>query len=336
MMLAADTPRWRGFERLGERIMRDLHPHATVKWNETIQGRISGVPRQIDVSVRWLDGDEERLLIIDAKDWKNPADIGDLEKFAGLVRDVHASRGALVCNKGFTAATLTYAKNLGIELYNLHDAESRDWSRDLTIPIIWVDYIPEIRTDAQIWLDAGEAIVRDENFPFILTEGSGDGDQEVGETFKQVKALSSFAEEWNNGNLPMALGQYHRIRSDKPLSALVANVKGSHVWRPLKDFGLTYVVKRVARLGHFRPTECRGLINYLDNQAFTVSYLPISQVPANPETEWQEIDDPDVVALSIRGTIATSTGMMVLDPHTGTTEDYTLQLINDEDHPSAS
>src|SRR4051794_27747933 len=98
MTLAPDRPRWQGFERLGERIMRDLR--ASVKWNETIQGQISSQPRQIDVSVRWRDGDEERLLVIDLKDWNRPADIGDLEKFAGLARDVHASRGALICNKG--------------------------------------------------------------------------------------------------------------------------------------------------------------------------------------------------------------------------------------------
>lgn len=94
--------RWQGFERLAEKIMQDLNPHADVRWDDKIRGRYSGVPRQIDVSVRWPDGDKERLLVIDAKDWKNPADISDVERFAGLARDVGANRSLLVCNKGFT------------------------------------------------------------------------------------------------------------------------------------------------------------------------------------------------------------------------------------------
>jgi hypothetical protein len=94
-------------------------------------------------------------------------------------------------------------------------------------------------------------------------------------------------------------------------------------------FVLTYLVKRVARLGHFKPTQCRGLIDYLDSQAFIVSYLPVSEVPANPDKDWQEIEDPDAVALSIRGTIATSEGMIVLDSASGATEDVTFQLIKE-------
>ena len=121
--------RWQRFERLAERIMQDLNPLADIKWNDKIHGRYSGVLRQIDVSVRWMDGETERLLVIDAKDWSTPADISDVERFGGLARDVGANRSLLVCNKGFTAAAHNYAKNLGIELYNLHDAESHDWLR---------------------------------------------------------------------------------------------------------------------------------------------------------------------------------------------------------------
>jgi Restriction endonuclease len=130
----AAMTRWEQFERLAEKIMQDLAPHAEVKWNDRIIGQDSETDRQIDVSVKWKDGEKRYLLIIDAKDWRDPANISNIEKFAGMVRDVRASKGILVCNAGFSKQAHTYARNLGIGLCNLHDAESRDWSRDLSTP----------------------------------------------------------------------------------------------------------------------------------------------------------------------------------------------------------
>jgi hypothetical protein len=65
--------RWQGFERLAEKIMQDLAPHADVKWNDHIIGLDSETERQIDVSVRWSDGENRYLLIVDAKDWSHQA-----------------------------------------------------------------------------------------------------------------------------------------------------------------------------------------------------------------------------------------------------------------------
>jgi hypothetical protein len=69
----------------------DRAPQAEVKWNDHILGEDSETSRQLDVSVRWMDGDKSCLLVIGAKDWSKPADVGDIGKLAELVKDVRAS-----------------------------------------------------------------------------------------------------------------------------------------------------------------------------------------------------------------------------------------------------
>jgi hypothetical protein len=102
---------WKGFERLAERIARDLAPDATVTWDDHLPGRISETSRQIDVSIWWSDGDGEHLTIVQAKDWGTPADVNAVGAFAAVVEDVEATRGIMVCRSGFTQTAKTYARN---------------------------------------------------------------------------------------------------------------------------------------------------------------------------------------------------------------------------------
>ena len=63
-------------------------------------------------------------------------------EFVAVVEDVGASRGVMVCRSAFAKDAKTDARNKGIALYNLHDAESRDWRLELTIPLLWIDLHP--------------------------------------------------------------------------------------------------------------------------------------------------------------------------------------------------
>ena len=90
-----------------------------------------------------------------AKDWASPADVNAVGAFAAVVEDVDATRGVMVCRSGFSQSAKTFARNKGIGLYNLHDAESRDWCLELTIPLLWVDLHPSGRVEYPIYLNAG-------------------------------------------------------------------------------------------------------------------------------------------------------------------------------------
>ena len=76
---------WKGFERLAERIVRDLHPDATVTLDDHLLGHFTEKKRQIDVSIRWTDSDHEQLTIVQARDRSRPADVDAVGEFITVV-----------------------------------------------------------------------------------------------------------------------------------------------------------------------------------------------------------------------------------------------------------
>jgi hypothetical protein len=288
-------PDWKGFERLAERIARDLRPDATVTWDDHLRGRISEATRQIDVSIRWSDSDREYLTIVQAKDWGTPADVKAIDAFASVVKDVEATRGVMVCRSGFSRRAKTYARNLGIGLYNLHDAESRDWRLELTIPLLWIDLHPSADFPCRIHLNKGEQLALEDNEPVLHVPGG-----------PRIHPATVFEQLWNERAIPDTPGVRHTIQS-APLCTPVMRVDGQAEWRDV-DLQILYEVDRRAWLGQFTPNQCRGLVDYLDNNTFTASHLPIGEIPTERNNQWVEIDDPDSVAVRIRGTLVTTIG----------------------------
>lgn len=294
-------PRWKEFERLAATIYAELHPLAEVEIDARLPGQKSGRPRQIDVLVRWSDNEDEYLMVVDCKDHNRPIDITKIDAFASVVTDVGASRGVLVGNAGFTAPTHHYARNIGIDLANLHDAQSREWSRDLTIPILWIEIKPVLSIGLEGRFESGDTV----RMATIEVH-----DANTGVAFAVTEA---FEHAWNSRKLPNQVGHRWGIRLHDVDGFYVQDVHGDRGFRPGR-VELEYQVHlESARLGQFAPTRCRGLIDYLDDDALTVSYLPADAVPKSFEDSWQRIDDPSEVIIASKGTLVTSTGFEVLE-----------------------
>ncbi len=313
---------WKGFELLAERIARDLAPGAKITWNDHLPGRISEKGRQIDVSIRWSDGDQQYLTIVQAKDWGDPADLPAVGEFASVVEDVGATRGVMVCRSGFTQGAKTYARNKGIRLYNLHDAESRNWCLELTIPLLWVDLHPRTEVTCQAHFAAGEALLLDDNGQFILSTNPG---------MNRMNPFSTFERLWNAQAIPHTPGTLHTLPpSAEPVSVLVEDTDGNKVWH-LTEFAMVYEVDFQAWLGQFTPAECRGLVDYLDDNAFLASHLPIGQIPVERDERWVEIDDSNEVAVNTRGTLVTTTSVEIV-PGSAKVDGTSLELIEPDEH----
>jgi hypothetical protein len=100
----AETPQWRIYERVATAFEAEfVGMDATVIPNASLVGTISGVKRQIDILVdaRWEEGLSRRI-IYDTKLRKRKIDIKDIESFEGMMRDVGATRGVLVCAAGWS------------------------------------------------------------------------------------------------------------------------------------------------------------------------------------------------------------------------------------------
>jgi hypothetical protein len=293
---------WIGFERLAERIARDVAPTAaTITWNDHLPGQISEIDRQIDVSIRWSDGDEHYLTIVQAKDWRDPADLPAVGEFASVVEDVGATRGVMVCRSGFTQGARTYARNKGIGLYNLHDAESQNWRLELTIPLLWIDLHPSGQFSCTVDLIKGESLPLDSGLPVLFTHPGG----------PRIDPVAVFEGLWNARAIPDTPSEPHQIQSEPPLSVAVQDTNGQTVWRSA-NLHMVYEVDRKTWLGQFTPDECRGLVDYLDDNALIVSHMPVGQIPVERDERWVEIDDPSAVALNTRGTLVTTIGFEIV------------------------
>ncbi|WP_194927234.1 restriction endonuclease [Catenulispora pinisilvae] len=290
--------RWEDFENLAEQIFAELQPSADVKRNDFIDGQFSEKKRQIDVSIRWNDGEDAYLTIVQAKDHGRPADIKIVDEFLSVIRDIQATGGILVCRSGFTKTAHTYARNCGVSLLNIHDAQSANWALELSIPVVWVELMPVVQCYGSPYFEAGNSFPTDDPLGLPLT---------TSDKRHRVNPVSTFEKFWNSPAANREVGVEHNITSSDPVYAIVYDANEQVQLRPVEGFRIAYTVEQKAWLGRFRPADCRGLIDYLDNRAFTASYLPMTEIPAQRNEGWEPIDDPRAVVIRSRGTLVGTT-----------------------------
>lgn len=126
----------RELELLVAKIQQQLAPDAEVLHDVMLDGRASRRKRQIDVLVRERIGQYEINIIIDCKDYNRPVDVKGVEEFYGLLTDVGAQKGVLVCPKGFTETAKTRAEGFQIDLYSPVDTDIHKWRMRVTIPAL--------------------------------------------------------------------------------------------------------------------------------------------------------------------------------------------------------
>lgn len=123
-------------EQLVQKIQQQLAPKAEVLHNVKMRGRLTGVDRQIDVLVREKVGQYEINIIVECKDHKRPIDVKGVEEFGGLLNDVGAQKGVLVCPTGFSETAKKRAEGLQIDLYSPFDTDAHKWRVSATIPTV--------------------------------------------------------------------------------------------------------------------------------------------------------------------------------------------------------
>lgn len=123
-------------EKLVQKIQQQLAPEAEVLHDVKMIGRRTGSKRQVDVLVREKVGQYDIQIVIDCKDYKTPVDVKGVEEFAGLLDDVGAQKGVLVCPAGFSENAKKRAAGLQIDLYSPIDTNAHKWQATPTIPAL--------------------------------------------------------------------------------------------------------------------------------------------------------------------------------------------------------
>lgn len=289
---------WKDFEKLIAQIYSELSPQAKVTHNDKIRGVDSKTDRQIDVSIRFNIAGHSILTVIQAKDYrKTTADINDVGEFASVIKDIRANKGILICRSGFTQGAMDLAKNLGIDLCNIHDAKSRDWSLEITLPILWIDLLPIVQFQIAVNFKEGDSISKNPDHWTISTD--------KGET--RLTLIDSFIKAWNQGAIPRDVGVLHNLVDPNLIDPeiLIEDINGEIDWRSVFDLAVTYKVSQQSWLGSLSPEECRGVFNYT-NETFTVSYLDLGVIPTERDESWVKVDDPNQLAVSVSSHLITT------------------------------
>ncbi len=176
------SPEWEAYERLVARLMADQLPtEYCVTPNARVVGRITGRKRQLDVLIDLRhDSDNSRRLVVDAKRRNRKIDVTDVEAFRGLMDDVGATHGYLVCPHGHTKAAERRAQSAVsirlVPLDRLDDFDPSTWPQCLNPRckggrVFWDGY-PELRMELrQVTTMAGGAV---RHMPFVHYVGKCD------------------------------------------------------------------------------------------------------------------------------------------------------------------
>lgn len=189
-------------EKLVAKIQRQLAPSAEVLHNQRIPGRLSGRARQIDVLVKDRVGQYEILIVIDCKDYKKRVDVKSVEEFHGLVEDVGAHKGVLVCPAGFSEAAKTRASGLQIDLYSPVDTEPHKWTVSPLMPAI-VDFRSAgMSCGISVSSPHPFTMPYDMQYTKQVTDAEGVG---------RGSLILTTIEKWNAGQLPIDPGRHENL-----------------------------------------------------------------------------------------------------------------------------
>ena len=109
--------------------------NAKTEYNIKLTGK-SKTERQIDVFIKGTVGAFEVKILVDSKNYSTPVDIKEVESIVGMVEDVGANLGIIICPSGFTGGAKNRAETAGIQLYEIFDQSLGN--TNLFIPLRYV------------------------------------------------------------------------------------------------------------------------------------------------------------------------------------------------------
>jgi hypothetical protein len=106
--------------------------------DEKLPGHDSKTLRQIDVVIRGVVNQYQILIVVECRDEARPVDVGEVDAFVSVVRDVRANKGVMISTSGFSSAAIELARVHGIttKTYLYLDTENIDWKTEVTIPVL--------------------------------------------------------------------------------------------------------------------------------------------------------------------------------------------------------
>ena len=285
-------PEWLQLELLVASIQGQLAPGATITHNAKVFGQQSETTRQIDVLVEQQIGQYKIRIAIDCKDYKTPVDVKSVEEFHGLMVDIGAHKGALVCPAGFTKSAKKRGRKLVVDLFSPADTDPHKWQVALTMPAI-CDFRAtrigfKISSSAPLPL-----LLPDKFYELNVRDSSG---LDLG------RIMDVASSRWEQGEYPVAPGQHEDIPLLATNQTTIDNGYGSQI--PV-DLSVAILVSRQRYFGHFPITKLHGFkdeqTGFVITNAFEFKLLDPIDVQNNWEKLAEDAQPPTPVVLEVVG-----------------------------------
>jgi len=273
-----NNPDWKQLEYLVAMIQKQLSPDASVQHNVMLDGVDSETKRQIDVLVEQNIGQYTMQIVIDCKDYAKPVDVKGVEEFNGLVQDVRAHKGALVCPSGFTKAALKRARKLQIDLYRPVSTGKHKWQATVTAPVLC-----DFRSSYMSFGISCSAPKPMTLQPDFYTQSVWDEDGNELES-----CLITAQKKWDEGLFPSDPGEHDRIPIFDDTKVLFDN---GHNDKVEVELTVGLFVKQNLYLGHLQVEEINGLQDEHSGGVVTNAFTLGGLNPEEVERNWEKIED---------------------------------------------
>ncbi|MGF1752097.1 restriction endonuclease [Vibrio makurazakiensis] len=273
-----NIPDWKALENLVVMIQKQLAPDAIVKHNVMLEGVESETKRQIDVLVEQSIGQYTMRIVIDCKDYAKPVDVKGVEEFHGLVQDVKAQKGALVCPSGFTKSALKRAKKLQIDLYRPVSTGNHKWKASITAPVI-CDFRNSYMSFGISSSDPKPLMIPQEFYKLSVANEEG---TILG------SAIETAQRKWDEGLLPSEPGQHEPLSIFGEEKVFIDNGYGDKVNVKLT---VQLLVQQNLYLGHLPIEELNGLHDEHTGEIVTNAFTVGGLNPEEVQKSWKAVDD---------------------------------------------
>ena len=289
---AEDRPDWQKLELLVASIQQQLAPGAKVTHNAKVEGKLSETTRQIDVLVEQSVGQYQMRIALDCKDYRTPVDVKAVEEFHGLMIDIGAHKGALVCPAGFTKSAKKRARKLEIDLFSPADTDPHKWQVSLALPAI-CDF-RATRIGFGIASSAPMPLRLPERF-YELSVHDADGNN-LGRIFDLA------SDRWDKGEYPTEPGEHEKV----PLLATgVTTIDNGYGHQIPVELTVALLVTRQRYFGHIPITELHGLRDEQTGAVITNAFRLKLLDPVQVQNQWLKLSEneepPSPVSLEVVG-----------------------------------
>ena len=228
---------------------------------------------------------------MDCKDYKSPVDVKDVEQFIALVDDVSANKGVMVSANGFTSSAKIRARDAGLDLYRLVDAENHDWQAYVSIPVLCK--ITSIKAFNYIIKGKGDFKLAPQDLRMMMVYDEDQNPIDV--TLNRIHKL------WNEGIIPHDPGRHENISLYSGRIFIKTDVKFYEL-ELASDVKVTcnqyFGQLPLSRVSGFKDELSGALIT----KEFETSDIDFSEVQQN----WKKIETVDELAVKPVFTINTS------------------------------